>query len=1679
MKKERATLRETSNETPDAEGTSSPHHPRKRAATERPQHDLRAGYDALGRAGSCAARSGSDGRMHEDACSQRSSSAWRTPPSTPTFQGHVLDFNDCSLSQPSISRRCSGHQSQHRESSPKKKTRERVRPSPRVKLACIQLDNGMDVSSFSVADKTNLSPPCRGCSSPAVQPQTQSAKTREANEQLANLVAGNPERDGRASQHLAEPLTPQAWAHLPTQASLDHSNILQDTGHSTDNAERVGFEETGEAACEMRLNAALDSSDFRDAMSETREACDLTGQGREEKARAGASGELGHDICASLSYMSLSDESWSQSTKGGQETSDDWELLPRLLQTDEDEGTGSVGKIRLRAAGEPCQPCLIGDEDDTHGSQKRADGLHPTEDYGSAERFAAKGTGIGAGLEGMSAEEWFAAWDIPASVSRAYAECGVVELYDWQIECLQTTAALEAGRNLVYSAPTGAGKTLVAEVLAVRTLLHAGKRVLFVVPYVSIVIEKVDYFSRLYGQEGIPVQGYCSGAPPRGGLSNSMASWCTEGSSLPELSVCTIEKASALVTAMLADDANLDLGCVIVDEAHMLADRDRGYVLEILLAKLLYACGDSVQIIGLSATVPNLPDLARWLDADLYVSTFRPIPLSEYLVSNAKVHDSRGQVIRSLPAVSRSKVVDPDGLMSLCRQVLEQGKSVLVFCSTKKSCQHCALRIASTLGSLILPLISSENENGNGNHPLPELEPATAAKEDTRAEGTTGQSVVLDRHQVVKQLQLAPCGVDKALAKAVIAGVGFHHAGLTTEERMIVEGAFHTGTLSVLTATSTLAAGVNLPADVVIIRCPKVGADLLDICRYRQMVGRAGRAGKGLTGESYLFAAPNEFNNALGLIHSPIPPIHSCLDPGMAVGRGGGDTEQEALGLRRAIMDALDMGLASSLAELQRFVGCTFLAHTLTTSSAGIVPKGLERHVSAALQWLEASDMVVCLPAEDTGVPDDTLMMPASAETAADKSLARVKSCLASAVPTTSIEESRGRVYVSTQLGRAVVASNLSPDAALVVFHDLVAARHVGVLMEDDLHVIYLVTPLTPFAVPWMRLYEIYQALPPGLQAIAARVGVREGFLLRARTQPPSVSWAPASIAANRLNGKASDAIRSVQIHARFFAALMLRELLLESPLPDVSLKYHMPRGVVQQLHASAVCFTGMVASFCCKLNWWQLHALCVQFHSRLQSHAVSHTRVLPLMVIPSIKACWACALYNVGVKTLQLLAKCDCAFVAEVIRTSGAFQAKSSNPTSSCSRGVGNSGGNAGFDKMAQLRLQQANQVVAEAKEMVGRCSDGARNDIGATRACEKEVAASCKVLRPNGGNPDAPLGLGIEEDENERFEVIDLIASGNSCYMQRFLEFCQGKQEGGSSPTVCLACNLKDETAEGKTSSKFGGRVSSTVTGRKSLVGIAFFFRPFNSNIEDWTCGGEVYYWQIDREELQRCLQERKSPGKAKNATGSERESTIASLVTAAAVGLLANDLVTKVIFASKQVFSLLGNAGLEIFGPVADPLVAHWLLKCARGEKGTDPSSHASIKSGGETTSAGEIRLGHETISGLVRMHASHLVDSSVAHAVLPLIHKGRRGGKRVAGRVEKKIVECIKRVGAEAMCCGAVMQAMEELLRGLGSSKDASANGTETGAGLLRYFQEIEMPAVQTFARMERVGSIFVP
>ena len=104
----------------------------------------------------------------------------------------------------------------------------------------------------------------------------------------------------------------------------------------------------------------------------------------------------------------------------------------------------------------------------------------------------------------------------------------------------------------------------------------------------------------------------------------------------------------------------------------------------------------------------------------------------------------------------------------------------------------------------------------------------------------------LDKERLMSclaELKASPAGLDAQLAKCVRYGVAFHHAGLTIEEREIVEAYFKRAHLLVIVCTSTLSTGVNFPARRVIIRTPIFNGRPVDSMSYRQMVGRAGRKG--------------------------------------------------------------------------------------------------------------------------------------------------------------------------------------------------------------------------------------------------------------------------------------------------------------------------------------------------------------------------------------------------------------------------------------------------------------------------------------------------------------------------------------------------------------------------------------------------------------------------------------------------------------------------------------------------------------------------------------------------------------------------------------------------------------------------------------------------------------------
>jgi len=127
--------------------------------------------------------------------------------------------------------------------------------------------------------------------------------------------------------------------------------------------------------------------------------------------------------------------------------------------------------------------------------------------------------------------------------------------------------------------------------------------------------------------------------------------------------------------------------------------------------------------------------------------------------------------------------------------------------------------------------------------------------------------------------------------------VGFHHSGLSSEERESLELLFKKGLIKVIFCTSTLAAGVNLPAKRVIISSIKQGYNsILTSITYKQMIGRAGRYGYDLTADSVICAWPNERARAVELSTRRLERVESCLRP-------------EGRGLARVVLEGVGVGL--------------------------------------------------------------------------------------------------------------------------------------------------------------------------------------------------------------------------------------------------------------------------------------------------------------------------------------------------------------------------------------------------------------------------------------------------------------------------------------------------------------------------------------------------------------------------------------------------------------------------------------------------------------------------------------------------------------------------------------------------------------------------------------------------
>ncbi|MBI4144298.1 DEAD/DEAH box helicase [Candidatus Woesearchaeota archaeon] len=183
------------------------------------------------------------------------------------------------------------------------------------------------------------------------------------------------------------------------------------------------------------------------------------------------------------------------------------------------------------------------------------------------------------------------------------------------------SAGVLDGKSVLVCSPTASGKTLVGELACVKTV-YSGKKAVYVVPLIALANEKYRQFQARYSS--LFRIGLSSG--DLDSLDPALASF--------DLLVCTAEKLDSLVRHKAS--WIFDVGCLVVDEIHLLNEPSRGPVLEVVIT-LLRSLLPKLQIVGLSATIGNPEELAGWLGAALVKDSWRPVPLHQGVYLEGKL----------------------------------------------------------------------------------------------------------------------------------------------------------------------------------------------------------------------------------------------------------------------------------------------------------------------------------------------------------------------------------------------------------------------------------------------------------------------------------------------------------------------------------------------------------------------------------------------------------------------------------------------------------------------------------------------------------------------------------------------------------------------------------------------------------------------------------------------------------------------------------------------------------------------------------------------------------------------------------------------------------------------------------------------------------------------------------
>ena len=370
---------------------------------------------------------------------------------------------------------------------------------------------------------------------------------------------------------------------------------------------------------------------------------------------------------------------------------------------------------------------------------------------------------------------------------------GYTELYPPQKDSIDS--GLLDGENILVSAPTASGKTLIAIIAMLNYLSKNNGKIVYLSPLRALAAEKFSEFKKF---ESIDF-----GRKIKTQISTGDFESVDKGLEKSDVLILTNEKMDSIIRH--GPDWIEDIGLVIADEVHLIGDQDRGQTLEVVLTKLKLL-EKKPQILALSATITNVDELAEWLECNTVENEWRPVPLYEGVYDGNSVIMNDGREFE-IEASIRGKPVD------LGIESVKEGGQSLLFAETRTRSSSLAIKAADAI--------------------------LQSLKKKEKAELENISQKILESNEHTELV--------KTLATLIKKGVAFHHAGLNPNCRQTVETEFRNGRIKLLAATPTLAAGVNLPARRVVISSisrynARVGANRpISVLEYKQLCGRAGR----------------------------------------------------------------------------------------------------------------------------------------------------------------------------------------------------------------------------------------------------------------------------------------------------------------------------------------------------------------------------------------------------------------------------------------------------------------------------------------------------------------------------------------------------------------------------------------------------------------------------------------------------------------------------------------------------------------------------------------------------------------------------------------------------------------------------------------------------------------------